>query len=239
MGFSSLKSELESRLSARFGSVSRLREKLELEPALIGIDEVDSITGGLPRGAISEFVGSASSGRTSLLLATLAASTARGEACALVDATDAFDTVSATTAGVDLEQLLWVRCGGNGEHALKATDLLLQGGGFGLVILDVGDISPRDTRRIQQSWWFRFRRAIENKPTVLLVMGQESCARSCSSLVLEIKREDASWSFPETGAGQPVLHSSTLLREFRLHIERNKPIKLGKRKARVGARTFY
>ena len=233
------KTNLESALADRFGSAAKLREKVPHEPAIIGIEEVDSVTGGLPRGAISEFVGPPSSGRTSLLLATLAAATKRGEACALVDLNDAFDAVSGAEAGIDLDRLLWVRCEGNGEHALKATDLLLQGGGFGLVAFDLGDIAPRDARRIQLSWWFRFRRELENKPTAMLVIAQESCARSNASLVLQLSREDASWSTPAgTNAGQPIPLSSNLLRGFQLRIERNKPIKAGSRRVRIRTLTM-
>src|SRR5689334_9703760 len=77
-----------------------------------------------PRGRISEIVGTRSSGRTSVLHALLAASTGRGEYAALVDSQDAFDACSAAACshagGVELSKLVWVRCGGNAEHALRA-----------------------------------------------------------------------------------------------------------------------
>src|SRR5689334_11799810 len=103
-----------------------------------GIPEIDAATGGLPRGALTEIVGPASSGRTTLIHAILAAASAREEFCALVDTEDAFSPWDAAAAGTDLHRLLWVRCTRNAEHALKTTDLLIQGGGFGLVILDLG-----------------------------------------------------------------------------------------------------
>src|SRR5262245_56195036 len=118
-----------------------------------GIAEVDRVANGLPRGAITEILGSPSSGRTSLLHSVLAASTIRQEVCALVDASDSFDATSAAFAGVDFDQLLWIRCSSNVEHAIKATDLLLQSGGFGLVALDLGDVQSAQSRRIQLSWW--------------------------------------------------------------------------------------
>src|SRR4051795_7813664 len=65
--------------------------------------------GGFPRGQLSELVGARSSGRTSLLLQTLAAATARGELVALVDALDMFDVESAAAAGVELDRVLWIR----------------------------------------------------------------------------------------------------------------------------------
>ena len=55
---------------------------------------------------------------------------------------DAFDPHAAQAAGVDLEQLLWVRCR-NLDQALRATDLLLHGGGFGLIALDLAML-PRE-----------------------------------------------------------------------------------------------
>ncbi len=80
------------------------------------------------------------------------------------------------------------------EQALKTTDLLLHSGGWGVVILDLGGISWVDARRIELSTWFRFRRAIENTPTILLLLGEESCAKSCASLVLRCQRRANNWS---------------------------------------------
>jgi recombination protein RecA len=80
------------------------------------------------------------------------------------------------------------------EQALKTTDLLLYGGGWGVVVFDLGEISWVDARRIELSTWFRFRRAVENTPTILLLLGEESCAKSCASLVLRCQRRADHWS---------------------------------------------
>jgi recombination protein RecA len=80
------------------------------------------------------------------------------------------------------------------EQALKTTDLLLHGGGWGVVVVDLGGISWVDARRINLSMWFRFRRAIENTPTILLLLGEDSCAKSCASLVLRCRRKADNWS---------------------------------------------
>jgi recombination protein RecA len=214
-GAAGLKMQFESVLG---GGVLewQIRQAPELVPS--GVPEVDRATGGLPRGCLTEIFGAASSGRTSLLVAILAEATAREEVCALVDAEDAFDPASAAAAGVRFDRLLWVRCGHRAEYALKAADLLIQGGGFGLVAMDLGDTPPEMARRISLTSWFRLRRAVEHTPTVLLTVARRSNAKTCASLMLECARERVEWG------GPPGLPScSTLLRGMRVHVARRKP----------------
>lgn len=194
---------------------SRLEVRPTLQMVPSGVREIDALTGGLPRGCLTEICGPASSGRTSILLAALAAATQRQEVCALVDVSDAFNPHSAAAAGVNFEKMLWVRCGhlykpdspqshpsallraGSVteknkkiekpvEQALRVTDLLLQSGGFGLVIIDLGDTPWKMARRIPLTSWFRFQRAVEHTATVLFVISQVPCAQSCASLLLKI-----------------------------------------------------
>jgi recombination protein RecA len=105
---------------AHVGAISRLAavvpaSRLDVRPApemvSSGIPQLDLLTGGLARGCLTEICGTASSGRTSVLLFALARATQRGEVCALVDASDAFDPASAAAAGMEMSRLLWVRCG--------------------------------------------------------------------------------------------------------------------------------
>jgi len=192
------KKEIESALANRFGSIFERREKQPAEIVPTGVGEIDTRLDGLPRGAITEIHGTASSGRTSLLLSALAVATTQEETCALVDTSDTFDLSSAASARVDCDRLLWVRCSGSVERAFKATDLLLQSGGFGLVALNLADVAPKYARRIISSWWFRFRRAIESTPTALIVVTPVPCIRSCAALVLEVKNEGAVW--PHSGS---------------------------------------
>ena len=199
-----------------------------------GIPALDALTGGLPRGCLTEICGPASSGRTTVLLAALAAATRRGEFCAVIDASDALDPRSAAAAGVELDRLLWVRCGESSpqshrgteeqkdgcptsrapsarevgispqaifgfddasprqsehrlEQVLRATDLLLESGGFGLIVLDLSDLPTQSARRIPLTTWFRFRRAVEHKPTILLAIEQHPIAGSCSTLLLQLE----------------------------------------------------
>jgi recombination protein RecA len=190
MGAAVLLKQFESML----GGPLEWQARREPERAPTGIVEIDSATGGLPRGCLTEIVGPTSSGRTSLLLGLLAAATARQEACALVDAEDAFSPHCATDAGVHLGRLLWVRCGHSAEQALKAADLLIQGGGFGLVIMDLGDTPPETARRISLASWFRLRRAVEHTPAVLVSVARQSNAKTCASLVIECGRKATTWS---------------------------------------------
>src|ERR1039457_1719606 len=185
-----LKTQFESLLGGHLDWQSR--PSPECVPS--GVFSIDAATGGLPRGCLTEIFGPASSGRTSLLLSILAQATHREEVCALVDAEDAFDPASAGAAGVHLDRLLWVRSANNAEHALKAADLLIQGGGFGLVVLDLGDTPPATARRISLASWFRLRRAVEHTPAMLVSLARQSNARTCASLVIECGRHATTWS---------------------------------------------
>jgi len=199
------KAELESNIASRFGDAFKPHAKPVVETLSTGIEQIDALTGGLPRGAITEIFGPASSGRTSLMFSMLAHATTHEETCALIDANDVFAPTAAATAGIDFDRLLWIRCAGNLEHAFKATDLLLHAGGFGLVMLDLGDIPGKDARRIISSWWYRFRRTVEDRPTVITVISEEACTRSCAALTLELKGA-AEWS----RASEPVAPSNVL-----------------------------
>jgi hypothetical protein len=158
--------------------------RIDPQPETLGLAEC-------PRGRISEIVGARSSGRTSLLHSILADSTRLGECAALIDATDSFDPGSAAAAGADLAKIYWVRCGGNVEHAMRAADLVLHAGGFGVVALDLADARDRELQRIPPSVWFRWRRAIEPARTILAVLARRPLAKTCSSLVLEMNRRRA------------------------------------------------
>jgi len=194
------KAEIESEIASRFGSAFQPQEKRANEFLSSGIPEIDSFAlGGLPRGAITEIFGPASSGRTSFMLSALAHATTHQESCALVDTSNAFDPESASRAEINCERLLWIRCANHLEHAFKATDLLLQGGGFGLVLLDLGDVPANSAKRIISSWWYRFRRTLEPTPTALMVIAEESCVRSCAALALELNGEECLWSSASDG----------------------------------------
>ena len=190
---SALRLHVESVLAGRVIAPFRLRENKAPAVVPTGIESLDAAIGGLPRGCLTEIYGPPCSGKTSILHAALAGRTSGAEACALVDAQDSFDPVGSQAAGIVLPRLLWVRCHGVDE-SLRSLDLLLHGGGFGLVALDLGDAPVRLVRQISLSIWFRLRRAVEDTSTILLVMAQESNAKTCASLVLRVEREETEWA---------------------------------------------
>jgi len=208
----SRKIELESLLAGRFDIPLGIRKSVESERLPVGLPELDGLTGGLERGALTEVFGGTSSGRTTFALRALAEATARGEICAWVDTCDYLDPASAAAAGVDLDHLLWVRCGGDAERALPSTDLLLEAGGFGMVVLDIAHLADRAAWRIPLVAWFRLRRAIENTPAILLVLSQTPQARQCASALIEMRPRGAAWS-------------GGLLREVRLAAASRKPVR--------------
>src|SRR6202521_106188 len=292
---------------AHVGAISKLaavvpasRLDVHSAPEMVssGIPQLDSLTGGLARGCLTEICGTASSGRTSVLLLALACATQRGEVCALVDASDAFDPASAAAAGMEMSRLLWVRCGEkypSRKHPsparqagcaktdtyqsmlssdsyqampdsyqglsssksyqgmpsgipqvaekrfgfsrwesqlgqmLKVTDLLLQSNGFGMIVLDLGDVPVPSARRIPLASWFRFRRAIEHTPTALLVLEQQPIAGSCSSVLVKVSGARSqvsgkglsavSCQLSENRASHSELPHSELLDQFEITAE--------------------
>jgi hypothetical protein len=225
------------------------------------LTELDaSLQGGLPRGQLSELVGSPSSGRTTLLLQVLAAATRRGEIVALVDTFDRLDLASVVAAGVDLDRLLWIRGhaisraqgpgfgagfesrasgaealgrhaalaarsaarntgeqprgsagisrGGGSpwlldrtiERALKALNLVLQAGGFGVVALDLADASPAALHRLPFTTWLRVQRTIEGSETACVLVASQPFGRSAHGLTLALDSR-TQWAGQPTRAG--------------------------------------
>ncbi len=132
-----------------------------------GVDALDALLGGgWPRGAVGELAGPRGSGRTSLLLASLAAAIRRGETVALVDAEGALCPRAAVRAGVPLARLLWVRA--SERKALAAAEDVLAAGGFGLVALDLGEA----TSHAPIASWRRLKRAAEQQGSAVLVVAR-------------------------------------------------------------------
>ncbi|MGO8718347.1 MAG: ATPase domain-containing protein [Acidobacteriaceae bacterium] len=121
-----LRAEIEAALAPRIPSALTPAPRIFRSVVPTGIESLDQLLeGGLPVGAITEITGPECSGRTSLALSFLAGMTRAAKVCAWIDVSDALDPESAAAAGVDLERLLWVRCG---VSARKKTQLVSASG---------------------------------------------------------------------------------------------------------------
>jgi hypothetical protein len=303
--------QVEAALARKIPSALTPAQKAIRPVAPTGVSEVDALLeGGLPVRAITEMVGTESSGRTSLALSFLASTTRTGSVGAWIDVLNTLDPESAAAAGVDLSRLLWVRCGapaskarpaaeyrfalpekyfvaaaakkglhGGGcgghprdevkglvdtvgsllrpeaiasrcaepqrrirpeqgtfaatpqrrapktkpqaqggkpwarmEQALRAADLLLQAGGFSVIVLDMAGIAPEYAARVPLATWFRYRAAAERTRASLLLLTQHSCAKSSAELLLRF------------GPGEARRDESTVFTgiEHRLEVERRR-----------------
>jgi hypothetical protein len=211
-----LRARLEKELENRAPGAFQFRQRGWAGVLSTGFSPVDAMLGGgVPRGGLTEICGPPCSGRTSMMHHLLAQATRRGDLCALVDVHDAFSPHCAAKVGVALERVLWVRCQplapdevgvrrqrlrdrseagemvrrlGPIEQALKVTDIILQNGCFGLVVMDLADALVSDARRVPITSWFRFRRAVEGTTTALVLIEPVPCAISCATAVLQLRQ---------------------------------------------------
>jgi len=178
-------------------------------------DEVLLESAGLAfrRGSLTEIAGTPSSGKTSIVLSLLAKLTVAGEICAVVDSGNGFDPCSAVLAGVELENLLWVKCGGDVEKAFMSADHLVQAKGFGAIWLNLNGLPDRKLKMVPKTYWYRYRTRIKETPTMLLVTSAEPVTGSASQQSFLFEREHTRWS----GSGK-----FKLLREFHIKMHSRK-----------------
>ncbi len=77
------------------------------------------------------------------------------------------------------------------EQALRVTDLLLQGGGFSALVLDLSSIAPEHSSRVPLATWFRYRAAAEQTQASILLLTQHPCAQSSAELLLRLQPGNA------------------------------------------------
>ena len=198
--------KLDRTLTTALPALERVDEGAIVPVDVAAIDRC--LQGGVPRGHLSEIAGPSSSGRTTLLLHLLSAATRRGEIVALVDTLDRLDVASAAAAGIDLDRLLWIRgesvsnAGARRagppslsasarpadhiERALKALNLVLQAGGFGVVAIDLADVPGSTLKQIPFTTWMRVQRVIEGSDTACLLLAPEPLARSAGGLTMAL-----------------------------------------------------
>jgi recombination protein RecA len=284
-----LRRQIEANLATRIPSALTPAPRMIRPVLTTGIASLDELLrGGFPVGGVSELTGPECSGRTSAALSFLAQLTQAGKVCAWIDVSNALDPASAAAVGVNLDRLLWVRCGvghraaerkgrgfalpekylvpvpakkglhggGFGPHprseanglsqavgdllagdaiaprcaepqrrapkkletfvpnlqavsfpskrslspekpwsriaeGLRATDLLLQGGGFSAIVLDMAGIAAENALRVPLSHWHRYRVAAERTQSSILLLTQHSCAKSSAELLLHFQTAEA------------------------------------------------
>jgi hypothetical protein len=195
---------------------------LSLVKSLAHLKEEQKFSGEIPlesaglaftRGSVAEIAGEPSSGKTSLALSLLAKLTATGEICAVVDSANSFDPCSAGLAGVELENLLWVKCNGRLEKAFMSADYLVQAKGFGAIWLNLNGLPRAALRMVPKTYWYRYRNRIKETPTLLLVTAEEPVTGSASQQSFLFTRERTVWS----GSGR-----YKLLREFYIRLNSRK-----------------
>jgi hypothetical protein len=100
----------------------------------------------------------------------------------------------------------WMRL----DQALRAADLLLQGGGFSAIVLDLGNLSPEFASRVPLATWFRYRAAAESTQASVLLLVQYGCAKSSAELTLRLDPGDALQNEPTVFTG--MVHSVEVVR---------------------------
>lgn len=93
------------------------------------------------------------------------------------------------------------------EQALRATDLLLQEGGFAAIVLDMASLAPEYVSRVSLATWFRYRAAVERAQACFLLLTQHACAKSSGELLLRFK------------TGEPCSDEATVFTGMKQRIE--------------------
>jgi len=89
------------------------------------------------------------------------------------------------------------------------------------VAVDLSDVPSQTVRYVPLNAWFRFRRAVEDTPTILVLLEQEAHAKTCASLVLRLDARPARWSeaAPTHGENLVCYPFARLLKGFPVYTE--------------------
>jgi hypothetical protein len=120
------------------------------------------------------------------------------------------------------------------DQALRATDLLLNTGGFRALVLDMGDVAPEQARRVPLATWYRFRLQAEKSRTLFLLMTRVPCANSCAAVSLHCQQGTIDWQ-------QAAQHSPRLLTglHYRVSVERSRAVDLSRKKPAAYAEALW
>jgi hypothetical protein len=79
------------------------------------------------------------------------------------------------------------------DRAIKALNLVLQAGGFGVVALDLVDVPASAIARLPFTTWLRVQRTIEGSDTACVLLASQPLARSAGGLSLSLSAR-AEWA---------------------------------------------
>lgn len=99
------------------------------------LDKVLAGIGGIPRGRLTEILGTPTSGVATLALKIIASAQAQGDTAAYIDLSSTFDPDYAARCEVNLTRLLLVRPQ-SGREALEIVQTLISGRGVGVLVFD-------------------------------------------------------------------------------------------------------
>ena len=94
------------------------------------------------------------------------------------------------------------------EQALRTADLLLQGGGFSAIVLDMGSMAPEFISRVPLATWFRYRAAAERTQSSILASDA-----ACSS-----QRAVPNYCF-DFSRQKRLCHEATVFTGIKPHVE--------------------
>ncbi len=121
------------------GSIMRLGANLDVNIPATSTGSLDLDIalgiGGLPVGRIVEIYGPESSGKTTLMLSTIAQAQKKGGIAAFIDAEHALDPSYAKKLGVNIDDLL-VSQPDNGEEALEICESLVRSNAIDFIVID-------------------------------------------------------------------------------------------------------
>ncbi|MDX1958063.1 MAG: recombinase RecA [Leptospiraceae bacterium] len=134
--------EAMSQIEKQFGKGSIMRLGGAGETSAIPVIPTGSLDldialgiGGLPIGRIVEIYGPESSGKTTLMLSTIAQAQKMGGVAAFIDAEHALDPSYAKKLGVNIDDLL-VSQPDNGEEALEICESLVRSNAIDIIVID-------------------------------------------------------------------------------------------------------
>jgi recA bacterial DNA recombination protein len=220
-----------SRVIPEFSGVFRGHELTRKDRRLAcDIAPLDALLGGgIARGRVSEIIGRPGSGRTSLAASFAASALRRGEVAAWLETSGAFDPASFAAAGIEPALILWASippaAAPRQGRVLKAAEMVLAAGGFGLVVVDFGDAA----RAVPQAAALRLARAAERSGAAVIVIAPHRMCGTFAALSLVTHR--ARPVFGRLTPRSPALFDALAIE---IEVARNK---LGGRggRARLGA----